>query len=506
MRRRSPPAWLTGSGAALLLLTLPAVPARSQAVVASPAPDRVAVTLYRNPDRPQGKGPNLQWLNGFALVSEVRRVQLPAGASEIRFEGVAGGIIPQSAIVTGLPSGALEKNRDAYLLSAGSLIEQQLGQRVTLRRTSPVTGAVREEEAIIRSGAANGLVVETEAGLEALRCTGLNETLVHDRVPQGLSARPTLSVRTRSAEPVEATVTLSYLATNFDWQANYVAELDEAERRIDLTAWLTLANGDPTSFVQANTQAVAGRLNYDRPPLAPSEAPPLNYRCWPQARTSDHPLWSSEAVDALDSEEIVVTGSRISKSALAAPPPPPPPAPMRGGMDAAQEDLGDLKLYRLPEPVTISARSLKQIRFLERRRVPVRFVYRAGHADEGIVTAARILLLNNRERGRLGVPLPAGQLVLLGRLSGERLLLGEGVTGDKAVGEEVEIPLGEMPGASVTSRRMKRGREVTVANDSPQPRTFEIDLAEGERGNARRDGRPIWRVTVPGKRSRNRRF
>ena len=57
------------------------------------------------------------------------------------------------------------------------------------------TGAVREQEAIVRSGAGGAVVLETEAGFEALRCTGLHETLVYDRVPPGLSARPTLSVR-----------------------------------------------------------------------------------------------------------------------------------------------------------------------------------------------------------------------------------------------------------------------------------------------------------------------
>ncbi len=58
-----------------------------------------------------------------------------------------------------------------------------------------------------------------------MRCTGLAETVTYDRVPPGLSAKPTLSVRVRSERPAEATVTLSYLATGFDWQANYVAEL-----------------------------------------------------------------------------------------------------------------------------------------------------------------------------------------------------------------------------------------------------------------------------------------
>jgi hypothetical protein len=50
----------------------------------------------------------------------------------------------------------------------------------------------------VRSSAAGGVVLETPDGIEALRCTGVPETIVYDGVPDGLSAKPTLSVRTRA--------------------------------------------------------------------------------------------------------------------------------------------------------------------------------------------------------------------------------------------------------------------------------------------------------------------
>src|SRR4051812_49065676 len=209
----------------LVLLVALALSARAtaQAIVSSPGPERVAVTVYRNPDR--GLEPlNLQWLGGYALISETRRVPVPAGESELRFEGVTSGIVPQSAIVTGLGEAVIEKNRDARLLSPGALLDASLGERLHLRRTSKATGAVREQEAIVRA-TADGVVLQTADGIETLRCTGLPETLIASEVPPGLSAKPTLSVRVRSPQPVERTVTLSYITNNFDWQANYVAEL-----------------------------------------------------------------------------------------------------------------------------------------------------------------------------------------------------------------------------------------------------------------------------------------
>jgi hypothetical protein len=151
---------------------LAAAPAAAQAPVNSPAPDRVAVTVYRDPERDARQAMNPRWLNGFALVSETRTISLAAGESEIRFEGVAGGIIPQSAIVTGLPEDVVERNHDAYLLSPATLIERSLGRRVHLRRTDRATGRVREQEALVRSGADGALVLQTEEGFEALRCSG----------------------------------------------------------------------------------------------------------------------------------------------------------------------------------------------------------------------------------------------------------------------------------------------------------------------------------------------
>ena len=121
----------------LALILLPAM-AASQAIVISPKPDKVAVTVYRDPN---GSGAmELSWLGGFALVTETRHVTLPAGEVDLRFEGVAGGLIPQSAVVSGLGDSVTEKNRDAKLLSPGTLIDAYLGQRVHLRRTSKATG------------------------------------------------------------------------------------------------------------------------------------------------------------------------------------------------------------------------------------------------------------------------------------------------------------------------------------------------------------------------------
>ena len=493
-----------------LIALAAAAPAAAQTIVTSPRPDSVDVTVYRDPNRSPDRPPDLRWLNGYALVSETRTVTLPAGQSELRFEGVAAGMIPQSAIVTGFPDGIVERNRDAYLLSPATLLDRSLGRRVTIRRTSRATGETTETEAVIRTGSGGAVVLQTAEGFEALRCTGMPETLVYDSVPAGLSARPTLSVLVRSSQPLTATVILSYLASGFDWQANYVAQLSPDGSRVDLFAWLTLASNDETSFVDADTMAVAGRLNREAVEVQPPEGGPLQLRCWPQGRTSDIPLegWQGvppapppspmvqdEEFELSGAANVIVTGSRIAR----------------------REDLGDLKLYRIPEPVTVAANSQKQVALLEQPHVRVELVYRQrlGPADddEQSEPSRRILVTRNRTAEGLGLPLPAGRLVLFASAGDRPILIGEGTIRDLAVGEDVEVELGPAEGVRTRIERLDEEEDeegerdryrLTVTNDRSEPVRFEAELDAGEDQRFRpgrrlptRDGRPLWAVTVP---------
>jgi len=173
---------------------------------------------------------------GFALISETRTVHLPAGTSRLRFEGVADGIEPASVIVTGLPDGIIEKNREGALLSPSSLLGAALDKPVTLLRTDKKTGKLSRVAGTIRSDAGGGVVFATAEGIEALRCSGLAETFSFAGVTD-LAATPTLSVQVRSAEPVTRTVTLSYLARGFDWAADYRATVSADGKTLDLGGW-----------------------------------------------------------------------------------------------------------------------------------------------------------------------------------------------------------------------------------------------------------------------------
>lgn len=467
------------------------VQAPEQTVVTSAAPAHVSVTVYRASGRSARDAMNLRWLQGYALVTETRSVTLPAGAATIRFEGVAGGILPESAIVTGLPDGVREKNLDADLLSPASLYAHGFARPVTLRRTDR-DGRSVEEPAIIRSGPQGAAILETRAGIEVADCGPTRDTLVYGSVPEGLAAKPTLSVATQSARPVQATVTLSYLAWGFDWQANYVATLAPDGESADVTAWVTLASGDPTSFADADTQVVAGQVARGaRRFSALGQTAPLVFQCFAVARAP------------------------MAFAAAAPPPPPPPPPPQPAPMPerimvtarrVQQEELGDLKLYRVPEPTTLAAQSQKQVALLDQPHVPVAIVYTVDSAGEGLLQPQIVLRARNRQDAGLGLPLPAGPVALFQPRDGTPLLLGEATLADKAVGEDVEIPVG--PASAVTAElvALPRGAfRLTLRNAGATPVAFEarLPLEDGARvvrasaRLGRKDGTPLWQVQVP---------
>src|SRR5215472_8635637 len=302
-RRASPPPSNRGSRAqamlkrllpwSLLTAVLLSPAAVAGDVVARPLiPADVSVTVYRDPNQLQSgeaKSLALDDLGGFALVSETRTVSVPAGESRIRFEGVADGIDAASALITGLPNGVLEKNRDARVMSPSALVAATVGKTVTLVRANKKTGQTTRVAGKILSDA-DGVVFEsTDGAIEALRCSGLSETFEFEPVTD-LTPTPTLSALVRTPRAFTAQVKLSYLTRGFDWQATYTATLAADGKTMDLGAWVTLANSNSTSFANAHAQVVAGRLNRESGEVEPVDwGHQIVAQCWPRGSTSDTP-------------------------------------------------------------------------------------------------------------------------------------------------------------------------------------------------------------------------
>lgn len=497
----------------------------ASADVVSTAPERAEVTIYR--DRPVSTEDlaNLDQDDdsGLALITETRPVDLPAGESRVRFEGVADGIIPESATVEGLPGGVVERNFDYDLMSPGALIAAMVGRPVTIVRTDRKTGKETRETAVLRSGP-DGVVLQLAGGVEALKCSGGPERLVFDQVPAGLADRPTLSALVLTDHPGRYVARVSYLTVRMDWSADYIARIAADGKSLDLTGWITLANRTAVSFKDAPTAVVAGRLARAPVDLPDVEDKPVRLNCWPNETTHSGWRYRPRINGMLQTVPTAITAAPAAEAAEE--------IMVTAEKRVGQSNLGDYKLYTLAEPTTVAARQTKQVQFLHQPAVRFETVHVAevdvGPGDtpdpDGEQPTQIVLRLENKPESGLGQPLPAG-MVQVRRPGGmgELYVGGYGLR-DVPVGEPFEISTGDTTEVSFRRKVVsdttggwlhKRERislEVTAINDEDQPvtvevrqprgvmRGFRLDSASAPHGT--RAGDPVWRLALaPGGRT-----
>jgi hypothetical protein len=196
-------------------------------------------------------------------------------------------------------------------------------------------------------------------------------------------------------------------------------------------------------------------------------------------------------------EAIVVTATRLDKA-----------------MIAREENLGDVKLYRVPEHVTVAAKGLKQVAFLDKGAVTGRLMYQTSchweESDSSGPAEMRFETVNDAKHG-LGVALPTGGVTFFEPSSRGDLFVGEQQLRDFAAGQDVEISLGDS--AQVQAACTRAGGNVvsgwgslkaTVTNANPHPITLRVKLGapqawrtSGLSATRLKDGETVTEVTVP---------
>jgi hypothetical protein len=449
-----------------------AVPVLAQGVLPSPsqtAQGDVAVTIYNN---------------NRALVEDKRTLNLPGGRSRQEFRDVSAQIQPETVTLNGRGVGIVEQNFDFDLLTPTALMQNAVGQEVTLVRVNPATGAeVRERARVLAAN--GGVVLQIGDRIEVLRDDGLPARVIFDQVPASLRARPTLSVTVQSDNSGPRPVTLTYLTPGLGWAADYVALFDEANGRMDVQGWVTLTNNSGTPYVNASTLLVAGAVG---------QSNPYQQRYY----GGGYP-----------------------------PPPPPPPPPMgvidRAGTETAgRERLGDFYLYPLPERTTIADKQTKQVSFLDVHGAPAARGYEFNNGwlvtSDQPSSAYTVLRFSSSRAGGLGDALPAGTIRVYQRdARGNPQFVGEHAIPHTPMGSQIGLATGQAfdvkvrpvveERTRVAGDRWKTRMRYTLTNASPKPVTVDL-FQSGLVGDTRvvaesmKSVRPnadqiLWNVLIP---------
>jgi hypothetical protein len=382
----------------ILLQTLFCVATLAQAQEAPPPRLRSA------PEQREELGVTV-YSGGFGLIRETRTLALAKGRSEVEFGGVAGTIQPETVQIHAVGSApamrVLEQNYQYDLLSPAKLLEKYVGRTVRVHRFSEAKGRDEDLDATVLS-----------AGEPPILRVGDEITwafpgrISFPEIPKTLIAKPTLVWLVDSTAEKQK-VEVSYLASELSWKADYVLSVNESDTAADLNGWVTLDNRSGAPYANAKVQLVAGDVNRVQPQV---------YK--------DRLVYAAEA--------------RTSA-----------PAPQ-----FTEEGLFEYHLYTLDRKTTLLENEQKQIALLEASGVKLtkRLILRGQPAyfrmqtgEVGANTKVAVSLeFENREKDKLGMPLPKGIVRVYKRdKAGGRQFLGEDQIDHTPRDERVRIRVGD---------------------------------------------------------------
>jgi hypothetical protein len=337
----------------------------------------------------------------LALVRDSRRIALERGRNRLALVDVSGKLRAETALLApldGTQIRLIEQNLEFDLLTPAKLLEKSVGKEITIVKTHPQTG----EETRLRA-----LVLSTASGVVLKIGNEIHTTppgrIVFDSVPPNLRDRPTLTIDLEADRAGTVAAELTYLTGGLSWSADYVAQLNDKEDRLDLSGWVTLVNRSGTSYRSAKLQLVAGDPNRVR---------------------------AGMARERMDERR---------------------PATPKSAMRS--EAVFDYHLYELDRPTTIAENQQKQVALLtangvvaqkEYRLESVGQYYRSRYTVPGTLKADIWIHLANTKESQLGLPLPRGVIRVYKRDSaGKAVFVGEDQINHTAEGERIRLKVGQ---------------------------------------------------------------
>ena len=375
----------------LLLFATHAIAGSAEKISTLADQKEVAVTIYNE---------------NLALVKDKRTLTLPEGENTLAFREVSARMRPETALLQSSSQQedivVIEQNFDFDLLTPQKLLEKYVGRTIGIVKTHPTTGEETVEEAAVLSSN-NGVVLRVGDRIE----TGVSGgRLIFPDVPDNLRDKPTLVMQLVSKTDRPQDLELSYLTGGLGWQADYVAELNSDESKLNLLGWVTLTNTSGTSYNNARLQLVAGDVNQVQPIF--------------EKRTR------GEMVDVMYAAQ----------------------APQM-----AQESLLEYHLYTLDRPTNILENQTKQVALLQAENISSSkeyllkgqdYYYRSKAGDLGSrIKVAVYLSYENSKAENLGMPLPKGIVrVYKQDSSGSVQFVGEDRIDHTPENETVRLKLG----------------------------------------------------------------
>jgi len=355
--------------------------------------------------------------SGYGFITDSRKVNLSTGENKIIFKELSSDLIPESVIYSSKNSKLLEQNFDYDLLTVNSLLDKSVGQKIFLGKIDPSTGKEKIESAILLSNNEQS-VFQFEDGRIEFIGTNSPYRFIFKELPANLKSTPTLSLLAESQANLEEDITLNYLSENIKWSSNYVINLNEKKKQLDLVGYATIVNDTKSDFSEVKLSLIAGDVNKNR-----------------------RNVYARQTMMLAEADMMVKS---------------------RGSMAPERESLSDYHLYTLPKSVDVPAAQQKQFVLLAVNKVPYKRVYEhESHLNnsrkESLPLATKIEFKNSKKN--FGKPLPAGAIRFYqSDKNGSKHFVGENKIKHTPVNEKISLKIGNAFDVRVKEKLLARKR------------------------------------------------
>lgn len=355
-------------------------------------------------------GQALTVYNNFAVVKDIRELDLADDVSTIQFRDVAKRIDPTSVHFKSLtdPTGTavIEQNYEYDLVSADKMLDKYIDQHlsVTTEDGSRFSGKLLSFDR-------NQLVLQQDAGLAMIQRPNNVRNIGFASLPEGLLTRPTLVWQVATQKPGKHLSQVTYQTSGLSWRADYNVVINADDTAMDLSGWVTMNNQSGATYKDARIKLIAGDVRRVQPPQPRHRALQVN-------------------------EEMAMDAAAAPKG-------------------FAQKSFFEYHMYTLGRPTTVKENQVKQIELLTAAEVPVlkRYVFEPGgrywhrrYGDKDEYKVNVFIEFKNDEASNMGMPLPKGKVRVYKRDdtgNGDLEFVGEDQIDHTPRDEELRLYIGD---------------------------------------------------------------
>lgn len=203
--------------------------------------------------------------NDLGVVKDIRKLDLPKGISELKYQDVAASIDPTSVHFKSLTAAdkvaILEQNYEFDLVNSDKIAERYLDKEISLqlKDKETVTGKLLSHDG-------GSLILQAGDGSVKLISASNIVNIDFPKLPEGLITRPTLVWSINNEKAGSHKTEVSYLASRINWHAEYVAVSKTEDKQLELSAWVSIDNRTGAAYPNAKLKLIAGEVNRVMPP------------------------------------------------------------------------------------------------------------------------------------------------------------------------------------------------------------------------------------------------